>query len=391
MRFAVTALLLLHGAIHLLGFVKWLGLAPVPQLNGRTLLSLSPAAARVFGFRWLTAFLFFVAAAAMHALRQDAWWIPAIGGVLLSQGLIVLAWHDAKSGTLANLMILMPATLAAAHAHFEQQVDREVRELLAGVSVSHTSIVQRDELAPLPTPVRTWLEASGIVGRERARAVRLKQRGLLRTSPDGAWMPAQAEQYFSVSEPGFIWRVDTTMMGLLPISGRDKYFAGKGEMLIKAGSLVNIVHAADEKIDLGAMLRFLGETVWFPSAALSSYIKWEPLDATQAKATMRYAGLTVSASFSFSVEGRVLGIQAERYLGGGTDARLTPWWVHCLEWRTVRGVEIPTRGDVVWKLPGRDFDYYRWEILDAESNSPQLYGGGAANRSTQTLPLSAKF
>jgi hypothetical protein len=40
----------------------------------------------------------------------------------------------------------------------------------------------------------------------------------------------------------------------------------------------------------------------------------------------------------------------------------------------VRGVEMPVSGNAVWKLPGGDFDYYRWEILDVEVNQPALYG-----------------
>jgi hypothetical protein len=32
----------------------------------------------------------------------------------------------------------------------------------------------------------------------------------------------------------------------------------------------------------------------------------------------------------------------------------------------IRGVEVPVAGNVTWKLPAGDFDYYRWEILDIE-------------------------
>ena len=72
-------------------------------------------------------------------------------------------------------------------------------------------------------------------------------------------------------------------------------------------------------------------------------------------------------------QGRALAIRAERYLGGGADAKLTPWTVPCSEWRVIHGVQVPTRGGVVWKLPSGDFDYYRWEILDIEYNRAELY------------------
>jgi hypothetical protein len=54
-------------------------------------------------------------------------------------------------------------------------------------------------------------------------------------------------------------------------------------------------------------------------------------------------------------------------------ARLEKWVIPATEWRTVRGIEMPVRGNAVWKLAGGDFDYYRWEILDVEINRPALY------------------
>jgi hypothetical protein len=33
------------------------------------------------------------------------------------------------------------------------------------------------------------------------------------------------------------------------------------------------------------------------------------------------------------------------------------------------GVEIPTRGEVVWNLDAGDFTFFRWEILDIETNA----------------------
>jgi hypothetical protein len=83
--------------------------------------------------------------------------------------------------------------------------------------------------------------------------------------------------------------------------------------------------------------------------------------------------LVASAVFTFDAEGRVIGLQAERYLGGGADAKLTPWSVSCSEWRAFRGIGIPSRGEVLWKLESGDFSYYRWEILDLEHNPAGPY------------------
>lgn len=374
MRIALILLLALHGLIHLLGFLRWSRLRRVPGLSGHTLVPLSASGQRAYGLLWFATMLVLLAAAALYAGRH-AWWSgTALAGVLLSQCLIVFAWHDARLGTIANALLVISALVGLAQADFMRRTDSEIRALLAQASSRTVTVVDQPELQHLPPPVRRWLEASGVVGRERLRTVRLKQRGELRVSPASGWMPARADEYFSVEPPAFIWKVDTAMMHILPVAGRDKYAGGRGHMLIKALSLIDVVDSADEKIDHGSLLRFLGETVWFPSAALAPYIEWEPIDEMTARATMRQGGLDASAVFTFSDQGRVLAIRAERYLGGGQNAKLTPWSVSCSEWRTFEGVEIPNRGQVSWALASGDFTYYRWEILDVEFNRSELYG-----------------
>ena len=63
-----------------------------------------------------------------------------------------------------------------------------------------------------------------------------------------------------------------------------------------------------------------------------------------------------------------------RVAGADGGARLEKWVIPAAAWRTVRGIEMPVRGNAVWKLASGDFDYYRWEILDVEINRPALYG-----------------
>jgi hypothetical protein len=380
MRAALTVLLGVHGALHFLGFLTWWVRTPIHALSGRTLVSLGETTGKLFGLLWLACVLLFLVTVTLRVLQEEGWWRFALAGSVLSQLLIVVAWPDARAGSLVNAVLLVPVLVAAAHARFEARIDREAAAVLAAPRAAEgkTGPVRSAEIAPLPPPVRLWLGRSGVLGRGRVHTVRLRQQGALRTSPEGAWLPATAVQYFTVDPPGFVWKVETTMMRVLPITGRDRLADGQGAMLIKAGSTFAVVDASDEKIALGGMLRYLGELIWFPSAALSRPVAWEPIDRTHARATLRDRGKAVSAEFTFDELGRVLEIRAERYLGGGPDAKLTPWVARCSAWRVVRGVEVPVRGDVTWELATGPFSYYRWEVLDVETNVSTLYPRSSA-------------
>jgi len=290
----------------------------------------------------------------------------------LGRGRMNCTWVKAMRILVGALAVVAAAIalVAGATRRFHRESDDEARALVAEARGAPDRFVDAHELEKLPPPVRRWLAVSGVVGHARAVTVRLKQRGELRTAPDKAWMPVEAAQVFSVDPPGFVWSVDARMMGALPIAGRDHFVAGQGRMLIKLASLFPVADAAGPEIDQGAMLRYLGEIVWFPSAALSDTISWEPIDARRARATMRFAGRSVSAVFAFDDRGRFASLTAQRYMdgGGGRDARLETWSIPATEWRRFCGVEVPVRGTVTWKLASGDFDYYRWEILDVQIN-----------------------
>lgn len=264
-------------------------------------------------------------------------------------------------------LTLVAGAVAIGDWRFQRRVDGETRALLAGARVSEPRVVTARDVEHLPPPVRRWLEVSGAVGRPMAATVRLTQRGEMRAGADKAWMPVSAEQTFTVDPPGFVWRVRAKMKGL-PITGRDRFADGRGHMLIKVASLVPVADATGPEVDQGTLLRFLGEIIWFPSAALSPAITWQAIDATSARATMAFAGVTASAVFGFDDRGRFNRLTADRYMSAPGGSRLEKWVIPITEWRVVRGIEMPVRGNAIWKLAEGDFDYYRWEILDVEAN-----------------------
>ncbi len=370
MRIALVLLLVVHGLIHALGVASSWKLATVPQLSGRATFALPDAIA---GALWLIAGVALLGAAVMVGLRSGSWWLVAAIGAVTSQVMIVQAWHDARFGTVANLLLVLPIAIGLGRARFDAATDRAVAALYRAAPAAAGDVITANELAPLPPPVQRWLTAAGVVGAPRVRAVRLRQRGQMRTAPDGAWMDATAEQYFTVEPPGFVWAVDVTMARVLPVIGRDTYAGGHGRMLILAGGLVPVVDSRGDEIDQGSALRFLGELVWFPSAALAPYLRWEPLDARRAKVTMTDGGREVSAELTFDDAGHVTELTALRYFGGGDDARLERWVIPMRGWQRRDRFEIPTEGEVTWRLPAGDFTYYRWQLDEVEYDQPARF------------------
>ena len=98
MRSIIFAFLLIHGCIHLMGFVKAFGLAEISELT----LPIT----RNWGLLWLAAALILITAGVLWLLQLDSWWIAAGIGIILSQILVFVYWQDARFGTIPNIIIL---------------------------------------------------------------------------------------------------------------------------------------------------------------------------------------------------------------------------------------------------------------------------------------------
>jgi hypothetical protein len=360
LKLVLIALLLVHGLIHVMGFAKAFGLAEIEQL--------SRPISRAWGTAWgVCAVLVF---GAMVARIGDAswWWMLGAPAVIFSQVLIIAFWSDAKAGTLANVLLLAPVLVAFGSWQFAQRAEAEVDQLAARASaVEAATVVEASELAALPKPVARWLERARVVGRGRDRTVRLTQRGALQSGPEGDWMSFRAEQYILVDEPAFLW-VARVKGGLgIHMAGRDRFIDGKGSMRIELLSLIPVVNADGPTIDQGAAVRFLAEMMWYPSAALEPYIRWEGIDERSARATLRYKGVEVSGLFHFAENGDPIRFEARRY----RDSTLLDWVIenNPVSFRKLDGVRIPTQSTITWKEPGKPpWTWLRLQVVSLDRN-----------------------
>jgi hypothetical protein len=269
----------------------------------------------------------------------------------------------------AGLIAAASAIAGAARLRMQRQTDREIDRLLANATHAGGTVTEAD-LADLPDPVVRWMRWSGAVGGKRADVVRLKQEGHFHMEGRG-WFPFEADQYFTTMPPAFLWRVNLQMFPLASVHGRDRYADGTGSMQMKILSLVPAVDKTGGGLDQGALLRYLGETIWFPSGTLGPYIEWDAIDSDSAKATMGYGGTVASAVFFIDAEGRPTGIKADRY--NDSRGRNLPWIAESTRYGEFGGNRMPVAGTGSWQLDGGTFTYIEWRVTDVEANVAERY------------------
>lgn len=277
------------------------------------------------------------------------WWLALWVSVTIAGGLgTVASWNSMRFG---------------------RRVAREVREMNARPGPTAPTAPQ----ARVPPPVERYL-GKAIDGRGTAiRSVRLRHRGSFRPSLSGSWLPIRGEQYFTSDPPAFIWWGRVKMAPGLWIDARDRAVDGHGNMFVTAESSVTIANSSGPELDQGALLRLLGEMVWFPTVFRDErYVRWSAVDDRRARATLHVNGRTVSGVFEFDSDGLPAKFSAERYrdLGGSRNA-LTPFIGQLDDFRRVEGVLVPYRVVAAWIVDGKTAEYARFEIQQLEFDRPE--------------------
>ena len=154
-------------------------------------------------------------------------------------------------------------------------------------------------------------------------------------------------------------------------TARDMYIADKGRLVVSLFSVYNIVDSKGEKFNQGELLRWLGESVWFPTNLLpDKNLQWTTIDKVSAKLTFNYNGLTVFYIVTFNRNGEITQLETKRYMG---EENLETWIGKLTEYKEINGIVIPTTIEGIWKLEKGDYSYAKFKVKKIEYNKPEKF------------------
>ena len=364
MRILLSVVILVHGLIHLMGFAKAFRYAELKELTQEI--------SRPVGVLWLVCCLALVGAGVLFILHRDTWWWVAAPALVLSQALILMSWRDAKFGTLANLIILVPlvaAALEARPASYRNQYRTAVLEGLA--RAAEMPLVTEADLQPLPAPVQRYLRYVGALGQPRIRSFRAVFTGQFRTGPKSRWMPIRAEQVNFFDQPTRLFLMRASFFGL-PMEGLHVYRGPNATMRIKVASLFQVADAQGPKMNQGETVTLFNDLCVLAPAALidTRRIQWEGAGPREARARFTNEGVTISAALSFNEAGELTDfISNDRFMSADGKAYAShPWSTPVRDYRSVGGRMVPTHAEALWHMPEGEFCYGKFDLAEIEYN-----------------------
>lgn len=363
MRWGLALLLGLHAALHALGVLKAFDLAALPQL--------SVPISRPLGALWGVAGLLLLAAAvALVAAPQAFWWLGAVG-LVLSQGVIVSSWADARAGTVANVALLLGVLIgAAAWGPFGLRADyhRRVERGLAAAPPVGPPVIEAD-LAPLPEPVRRYLRLVGVVGQPRPSGYRVHMRGRIRGAADAPWMPFVAEQHSFFDPPQRLFWMEATRGGL-PVDVLHTYEPEGARMRVRVLSLFPMVDAGGAEFTRTETVTLLNDLcLMAPAGLLDARLSWRELDARTVEATYTVGPNVIRATLLFDAEGRLQSFWSDdRPALAADNVHFTPmrWSTPVSAWQTRGGMTLASAGEARYAAPTGEYAYAEFEGIEVE-------------------------
>jgi hypothetical protein len=364
MRIAFTVLLVVHGLIHAMGFAKAFGLAELKELT--------LPIARSTGALWLVAAaLFFASAATLHLWPRGFWAVGALA-VVLSEVLVVMAWRDAKFGTIANVIALLGVLHGLAwrgpwsfHAQYQRDVAAGVRRAARAETVTEA------DLAPLPPPVARYLRNTGSVGQPRVHSFRAHFRGQIRGGPDAKWMRIEGEQVNFYDEPARFFLLDASLFAI-PFEAFHRFLGPSATMRVRIASILPMVDAKGDVMDQSETVTLLNDMcILAPATLIDPRIRWEPVDARTARAAFTHEGRTIRAELSFDEDGDLVDFRSEDRSATSPDGKSMiqmPWSTPVQGYKHFGPRRLGTQGVGRWHPKEGAFDYLRYELVDIAYN-----------------------
>jgi hypothetical protein len=265
-----------------------------------------------------------------------------------------------------SILALILVTLLFGTINLKIQFRKKIKKLFAESKRISNQQFHKTQIDGLPKPVQRYFNLTLKEGQPYISYARIKHEGRFKADLKKGWMIIKGEQYATTEKPGFIWKGTTAMF-----IAQDSYLGDKGQLIVSLFSLINLVNAKGKPYNQGELLRWLGESVLYPTNFLpSKNVEWFPIDDKKAKLTFKYKGLSLYFIISFNHQGEITEMETKRFMD---VHNLETWVIKVFDYKELNKVLIPTRFTVLWRLEAGDFSYAKFEITEIEYDIPFSY------------------
>ena len=359
MRIIFLLITVIHGLIHLLGFVKAFNYSEVKQL-------IQPIT-KPFGLIWLVSATLFLVVALLFFQRNNNWWLIGFIAIVFSQILVFCFWSDAKFGTIANFIILIGCIIGYATWNYYNKYESDIKLGLQQKEYFDKSIITEKDIEHLPEPVRKYLRYTGCVGKPKVNNFKLEFNGKIRKDEQSQWMPFTSEQYNFLQTPTRLFFMKAIMKHL-PVVGYHRYGNGKAFMDIRLFSLLKVQFLEGEEMNKAETVTFFNDMCCMaPATLIDKRISWQVTGENRIKANFTTNGISITADLFFNEVGELINFKSNDRYNADAGKNL-PWATPLRDYKEVNGYKLARYAKTIYTYPDKDLCYGTFEVSSVKYN-----------------------
>ncbi len=233
---------------------------------------------------------------------------------------------------------------------------QEIKTLLNGAEDLSNQKFSYAQLQGLPAPVQRYFRHVLQEGQSYVSTIYITQKGTFKVGLDKDWVNIRGEQLFSAEPPAFVWQGITDKF-----TARDMYLKDQGRLVVRIMNAFKIMQAEGRQYNEGELLRWLGESVWFPTNLLpGENLFWKSVDDNHAYLYYKYQDMTLKYLVTFNEKGEIIRLKTTRFM----DEQNKETWVgNVSNYETIGGMKVPTKIEAAWVLNGEEKAYARFEVI----------------------------
>lgn len=350
MRIVFLTIVVLHGFLHLLGFVKAFGFKDFKELA----LPISKS----IGIVWLIATIIFLIYGILYFIHFKQSWLVGITAVIISQILVFYFWKDTRFATIPNIIILSVALVNLGsyilQAEFTGRVDND---FLTNNKLSTDLLIEAD-IAHLPAIVQEYLHYTKSVGQPKVRNFKAEFSGQMRSKPDEDYMKLESVQYNFYEKPSRYFYMAASKMGL-PATGLHLYQNETATFEVRLLNWFKVVDAKGDKMNQAETVTLLNDMCFIaPATLIDKRISWEIINDTAVKANFKNGSISIDAVLYFKEKGKLINfISNDRFDTDGKTYTRYPWATPVEDYQMLNGYFLPSKAKLIYERPEGDFIY----------------------------------
>lgn len=245
-----------------------------------------------------------------------------------------------------------------------RQFEQRRGEMLAkGDSLG--AILTEADIAPLPDPVRRYVERSGSLGKPRTLAIELEFDADMFDAPGAQPMSGRVLQYERFDVPRRLFVMSSRMKGM-PVAVLHVFNGDQATMQVRLAGLFNVVDLKGPDLTRTETVTILNDLCFFAPSLLSDpRLAWTAIDATHASVAFTLGANTVSALLTFDSQGDLVDFRSEDRgaLQKDGSLKILPWTTPMRAYQEFDGRRVASEGEAIWHYPEAPFTYGQMRLV----------------------------